>query len=809
MKQELRHVWQRLTGVPRRAAVALLLLLTILQLGPVQDGQAAAAPQADAVPNQLIVGFQPFVAGAARDAVISKYGSRTLREFEGIHARLIELPSAAALVDSVRVLEAEPGVRYAEPNYIYRTTRAPNDPYYGPYQWGLNNMGQGAGTPGADISAEQAWNTTTGSRSIVVGVVDTGIDASHPDLSANLWSAPAGWNLFGCGPGTQGYDAVSNDCVPDDAHGHGTHVAGTIGASGNNGQGVTGVNWNVSIMPLKALDSSGSGTTTDAIWAIEYAVQAKARGVNVRVLNNSWGGPSYSTPLYDEINYAGSYGILFVAAAGNASSDNDTTPMYPASYDLPNIISVAATDNRDNLAWFSNYGARSVDIGAPGQDILSTLPTYPTTTYYQGNYLFYGFLDGTSMAAPHVAGAAALVLSAPGLGGLSVAQLKDRLLSCGDPDPALAGRTVTGKRLNVYRAIVGCAAPAPTYTLALSSTAGGAASASPPGPTYTAGTAVTLTATAYSGYYFSGWTLDGAPAGSANPGVLTMNANHTLIANFAPLSGWSPWTSQGGVLSDSPSAAGFNGRVYVFAKGADRALYVKSSADGRTYTGWQNLGGVLSAAPAATSANGRLYVFAKGADDALYVKSSTDGATFTDWNGLGGVLSAPPAAASVNGTIYVFVKGADNALYMMRSTDGVSYAGWFNLGGVLTAAPGATNFAGQVYVFAKGADNALYEKHSPDGVYFTGWNSYGGVLSAAPAAASYTPVSGPETLYTFAKGADDGLYERHTTDGVNWTDWQGLGGQLVGPPTAAGVNGVLYTFVRWSDNALWERRTQP
>ncbi len=162
--------------------------------------------------------------------------------------------------------KAAPGVRYAEPNHELRASRAPNDPLYAPYGWGLNNRGQviagAAGTPGADISAEEAWEVTTGSAGIVVGVLDSGTDLNHPDLLPNLWSAPAGWSLAGCGAGTRGFDAVENDCAPQDANGHGTHVAGTIGARGDNGAGVAGVNWTVSIMTLRFLDASGAGTST-------------------------------------------------------------------------------------------------------------------------------------------------------------------------------------------------------------------------------------------------------------------------------------------------------------------------------------------------------------------------------------------------------------------------------------------------------------------------------------------------------------------------------------------------------------------
>ncbi|HET8630233.1 MAG TPA: InlB B-repeat-containing protein [Thermomicrobiales bacterium] len=349
---------------------------------------------------------------------------------------------------------------------------------------------------------------------------------------------------------------------------------------------------------------------------------------------------------------------------------------------------------------------------------------------------------------------------------------------------------------------------APVYTLALSATAGGTISASPPGPTYVAGTPVTLTATAYSGYTFVGWTLDGAPAGNADPGVLTMNANHTVVANFAPAAPtWSAWASQGGILTDSPAAAGLGSRVYVFAKGSDAALYVKSSDTAGNFTDWQDLGGILTAAPASASFNGRLYAFAKGSDNALYVKSSADGVNWTDWSDQGGILLAPPAAASAAGKLFVFAMGTDRALYAKATADGVTWTDWQRLGGILTAAPAAAGFQGRIYAFAKGSDNALYVKSSADGLNWTDWSDLGGTLAAAPAAAT---TGDGATLYAFGTGPGGTVSERHTTDGAGWTGWADLGGQVVGPPAAASTQGgPLFVFARWVDNALWERHLNP
>jgi subtilisin family serine protease len=331
----------------------------------------------------------------------------------------------------------------------------PNDPRF-PELWGLQNVGQTVsgipGTPGADISAVAAWDAALGSRNTVVGIVDTGIDYLHPDLAGNVWSAPAkfsvtiGGQTITCAAGTHGFNAITKKCDPLDDHFHGTHVSGTIGAVGNNGVGVTGINWFANLMGLKFLSANGSGTAADAVNAIEFAIQAKSvfspGGANVRVLSNSWSGGGFSQALFDEITRANQNGILFVAAAGNSATNNDATPAYPSSYAVPNIVAVAATDNQDALASFSNYGATSVHLGAPGVKVLSTVLGAAYAAY-----------SGTSMATPHVSGAAALLLSRC---TLDTAGVKALLLNNVDQIPALSGKTVSGGRLNVGRAISAC-----------------------------------------------------------------------------------------------------------------------------------------------------------------------------------------------------------------------------------------------------------------------------------------------------------------------------------------------------------------
>ena len=340
-------------------------------------------------------------------------------------------------------LESNPSVAYFEPNLLLSSiAQIPNDASFSSL-WGMHNTGQTGGTADADIDAPEAWEISTGSDQIVVAVIDTGVDYTHPDLVANMWANPgeiAGNGIDDDGNGfvddIHGYDFVNNDGNPMDDHSHGTHVAGTIAGAGNNGAGVAGVNWSSSIMALKFLSASGSGSIADAVEAVNYITMMKTTyGVNVRLSNNSWGGGGYSQSMYDAIAANNAADILFVAAAGNSSTNNDVTPHYPSNYDIDNVISVAATDHNDNLASFSCYGATTVDLAAPGVSIYSTLPG--------GSY---GSYSGTSMATPHVAGVAALAWSVNP--GASALQIRDAIFQGTDTVASLSGDVATGGRLN-------------------------------------------------------------------------------------------------------------------------------------------------------------------------------------------------------------------------------------------------------------------------------------------------------------------------------------------------------------------------
>ena len=359
----------------------------------------AAPPSHPHFSDQVIIKFKSNANQNDKDQVLNEMGATKLKGFGRINSALHRI-EGLTVEEAIARYGTHPKVEYIEPNYIFEMDEIPNDPRFSEL-WGMLNTGQTGGTAGADIMATNAWDVFTGSSQVVVGVIDTGVDYLHPDLAANIYSNPG--EIPGNGidddnngfvDDTRGWDFINGDNDPMDDNGHGSHVSGTIGGRGNNGIGVAGVNWNVRIMPLKFLSAGGSGSSADAVSCIEYATMMGAK-----LTSNSWGGGGFSQALYDAIQDAQTAGSLFIAAAGNSSSNTDVSPHYPSSYDLDNIIAVAATDHNDNLASFSSYGATTVDIAAPGVDILSSVP---------GNA--YALLSGTSMATPHVAGAGALLL---------------------------------------------------------------------------------------------------------------------------------------------------------------------------------------------------------------------------------------------------------------------------------------------------------------------------------------------------------------------------------------------------------------
>ncbi len=454
-------------------AFSLLFILTLLILAALpatssaklegtQSGVSRKQLRPEFVPGEALVRYRSERAAKRQTqqkqlAILSADGRQllvTVESVEGLEIvsglRLARVASEDTMA-AIEALKKQPDVLYAEPNYLLHLDLTPNDPRF------LSGELFGLGK----IGAPTAWNTTTGSSSVVVGVIDEGIDKLHPDLQANIWTNPAeiaGNGVDDDGNGfiddINGYNFAGNTgTIP--AENHASHVAGTIGAVGNNSTGVVGVNWQVRLMSLRFIGGS-SGSTADAIRASNYARQMHdlwissggTKGANVRVLNNSYGGGGFSQSFLDAINGLNQSGILFVAAAGNNDNapelDNEIVPHYPGSYNAPNVIAVAATDSDDALASFSHFGATSVQLGAPGVGILST--TANNT---------YSFFTGTSMATPHVAGAAALLLAQNP--NLTVQQLKSLLIFNGDPVSSLAGKTLTGRRLNVAKSFVALA----------------------------------------------------------------------------------------------------------------------------------------------------------------------------------------------------------------------------------------------------------------------------------------------------------------------------------------------------------------
>lgn len=417
------------------------------------------------VPNQVLVQFRYGVTDEAKEALRGRVSAQTedvvvsqdrRSDFKG-DLELWNLSPGLAIAQAVRDLQRDPTIEFVEPNWIYQHHATSNDLYYtNGSLWGMYGDGTSPSNPFGSQAGE-AWVNKTNCSSVYVGIIDEGMMFTHEDLAGNVWTNPYdpvdGVDNDGNGyiDDIHGWDFAGNDnSVFDGKDAHGTHVSGTVAAHGGNGKGVAGVCWQAQLISLKFLGNAG-GTTANAIKAVNYVTDLKTRhGLNIVATNNSWGGGGYSIGLYNAIESAGVANILFVAAAGNSGVNVESSPQYPASYPSANIISVAAIDKSGNLASWSNYGSASVDLGAPGVSIWSTVPGKRGQSAYSS-------YSGTSMATPHVTGAAALYAAAHP--NTQAAAIKGAILSTVVPTGSLGGKTVTGGRLNISAALCSPSCP--------------------------------------------------------------------------------------------------------------------------------------------------------------------------------------------------------------------------------------------------------------------------------------------------------------------------------------------------------------
>jgi subtilisin family serine protease len=644
----------------------------------------SSAEQAQYVPGEVIVKFLD----SASKATVAAAGGQMIKSFAGGEGRVqhLKLNKGETVEDALERYRHSPAVEYAEPNYIHQLAAIPNDTKFTSL-WGLHNTGQNGGTADVDIDAPEAWDITTGSSNVIIGVIDTGTAYGHPDLAANMWRNPGeipndGIDNDGNGlvDDVFGYDFGNGDSDPMDPVGHGTHVAGTIGAVGNNNSGVTGVMYKVKLMALKASDV-GSSLPDDAILqAIDYAKRNGARVINASFTRTG----ICSRSEYDALSDLNRAGVMVLAAAGNdtLNSDDDDKRVFPAGYSienkgcgavlpaLPNVISVAAIDQRGDKAGFSNFGLTSVQIAAPGVDINSTAPGTPNAPND------YQSLSGTSQATPLVTGVVGLLLSINP--NLTVSQIRNAILNTGEASVHLNGKVSSGRRLNAFNALNSITSTF-TVMVAKNGTGTGTVASTPAGincggdcnERFPGGATVTLTATPSAGSQFTGWSGGGC-SGAVTCAVST---TATVTATFN-LPAPAPFTvtvnkTGAGTVTSNPAGITCGADCTGTYPGGTRVTLTAAADAGSVFTGW-NGGGCAGAGLCVVSTTATV----TATFNVIPVIPPPITVTVNK-NGTGaGTLTSNPAGIDCGGDCIGTYPGGTNVTLTPKPTAGSRFAGW-------------------------------------------------------------------------------------------------------------------------------------
>lgn len=747
-------------STPATALLIILLIVTTLSAIP-QRFHATSAAQAESIPGEFIVGFKKefHIPDAGKQLAVSK-GGNILKQLThpALNAILVRVPLQQADAFQ-RAMKESPLVRYVEPNVIVSTTIVPNDPRYGD-QWALPK-----------IQAPQAWDINTGSSSVRVAVLDTGIDYTHDDIAPNYLPC--------------GYDWVNSDTDPMDDHNdpgtgnsHGTNVAGTIAAHTNNGIGVAGVagGWGTThgatLIAEKVMDSTGRGDTFTLADAITHAVDV----CNVDVINLSLGWYDFfSDTVQSALQYAADRGVISVAAAGNHGRENSS--FYPCAYGSGHPLStaeivmcVSATDSSDNRASFSNYG-NAVDVSAPGVNVLSTV---------RRGFGDYGYKSGTSMATPHVAAVVALVMSQ--FPSYIRDQIWNRVLAGTDDRGAAGWDAYYGwGRLNAHLAL-----PLPMMTL--SPTSG------------SAGTSVLV-----SGSNFD--VQDTSCVISSSPSGLV--ANQQCVASGGTVSGVFTVAS-GATGSYTVAVTGYAigdtahatwPVVFALVRDIESGIYYGGSIAG-IWSGSTRLPGWTPDSPAAVVCGPVLHVAVRGGDDGIYHGYVTlISGVFSGWSKLSGSTpSAPALAAAPDCTLYLAVRGSDNGIYLNIRVSG-SWGEWQKLPGATIDAPAVAVAESVLHFVVRGGDgSSIWHGRMDRGtMQWLGWSQLPG---SSPSKMALAAVSDTE-VYLAVRGSDNRLYA-NKWDGANWTGWNQIpAGITPNGPSITITNGQLYLAVRGMDNGIY------